>query len=182
MNGEYKNEEWRAVSGYEGRYEISNYGRVKNVKLNHILKPLLVIGGYFRVDLSSNNNVKHFRLHKLVAEAFIPNPNNLPQINHKDENKSNNRADNLEWCTAKYNANYGTAIKRRVEHTNYKNRSNEKKYKPILQFTLDNVFVKRWKSAFHCEQETNMRATGIRGCCRGVYKSSHGFLWRYEHE
>ena len=111
-------EEWRDIKGYEGLYQVSNLGRVKSLirgtgnqfrfsKVEVILKPHLTKKGYFRLSLSKNNKRKSFQVHRLVAEAFIPNPNNYPQVNHKDENKTNNCVDNLEWCTNKYNCNYG---------------------------------------------------------------------------
>lgn len=183
MNGEYKNEEWRAVPGYENNYMVSNMGRVKNIKLNHILKPVKVIGGYYRVDLSVNNNPKHFRVHKLVALAFLPNPKNLPSINHKDENKANNSVDNLEWCTHKYNSNYGTAKERSAAHKNYAEIARKGlvyKYKPVVQYNLNGEFVKRWESATHCEKVLGINASRIRSCCRGVSKIAHGYIWRYE--
>ena len=101
-------EEWRDIKGYEGLYKISSYGRVYSyhkrdtLKLNYNNK-----NGYYSVKLSKSNICKKFLVHRLVAESFIPNPNNYPQVNHKDENKQNNYVDNLEWCTAKYNCNYG---------------------------------------------------------------------------
>ena len=111
-------EEWRPVVGYEGLYEVSNTGRVRSVDRyvktcygsyrlhkGKVLSPGIRPDGYLVVSLQ----YRMFRVHRIVAEAFLPNPDNLPQVNHKDEDKSNNRVDNLEWCTAKYNNNYGTA-------------------------------------------------------------------------
>lgn len=105
---------WKDVSGYEGLYQISNKGRIKSFINNKgicrekILKLVLKKTGYLQITLHKNKQQKVFRVHKLVALAFLPNPNNLPFINHKDENKSNNCVDNLEWCDEKYNVNYGT--------------------------------------------------------------------------
>ena len=110
-------EEWRDIKGYEGKYKISNLGRVKSLKdskgnyREKILKHRNNCG-YLYVDLYKNSRGKTYQVHRLVAEAFIPNPNNLPCVNHKDENPSNNCVENLEWCTTKYNANYGTRNKR----------------------------------------------------------------------
>lgn len=115
-------EVWKDVVGYEGLYQVSNKGRVKRLinfdsKLSYSKKELTerkekilkeeCSNGYLRVTLTKNKKYKHFKVHRLVAEAFIPNPNNLPQINHKDINRKNNNVSNLEWCTAKYNMNYG---------------------------------------------------------------------------
>lgn len=104
-------EEWKEVNGYEGLYWISNLGRVKNSK-GHILKQshsrdqFFGENPYLKVALWKNNRSKNFRVHRLVAEAFIGNPDGLPYVNHKDGNKTNNCVDNLEWCTPKYNSNY----------------------------------------------------------------------------
>ena len=100
---------WENIEGYEGQYQISNYGRVKSFKngKEQIIKGNINQKGYCIVDLYKNKEKKHFQVHRLVAKAFIPNPNNYPIVNHKDENPSNNRVDNLEWCTPKYNSNYG---------------------------------------------------------------------------
>lgn len=95
---------WKTVKDYPN-YEVSNMGRVRN-KEGKILCFETTEKGYFRVDLTNNEGRKHFKVHRLVASAFIPNDNNFPQINHKDENKQNNTVDNLEWCTNWYNAHY----------------------------------------------------------------------------
>ena len=103
---------WKPVLGFETVYSVSNYGRVKNNRTGVILKPVLQSKGYYQVFLSVNNKCVHRFIHRLVAEAFLSNPNNYPQVNHKDENKANNCVWNLEWCSAKYNTNYGTGLKR----------------------------------------------------------------------
>lgn len=110
-------EVFRPVEGYEGLYEVSNLGRVKSLKWGkeRILKPGMDGCGYLKANLYKEGKIKHFMVHRLVAQAFIPNPEGLPQINHKDEDKTNNRVDNLEWCTAKYNSNYGTRIEQMVQ-------------------------------------------------------------------
>ena len=99
--------EWRDVVGYEGLYEVSNYGDVRNVRTGRIL-PGSTDGEYERVKLSKDHEQHRYGKHRLVAQAFIPNPNNYPIINHKDENKSNNKYDNLEWCTFAYNNTYNS--------------------------------------------------------------------------
>ena len=121
-------EEWKSIPGYEGLYEVSNLGRVRSVEkcdrfnrkiLSKILKPNYV-SGYLRVGMYKNKTFKYYLIHRLVAQAFLPNPDNLPQVNHKDEDKSNNRVDNLEWCDRSYNMNYGTVQQRRIQ-TNINN-------------------------------------------------------------
>ena len=119
---ELTNEEWRPIKGYEGLYEVSNLGRIKRLPLgkqwpyrqthNNIRRLKKSNRGYLVVNLSKQNKVKFYAVHRLVAAAFIPNTGNLPQINHKDENKTNNRVENLEWCNAKYNICYGTGRER----------------------------------------------------------------------
>ena len=106
-------EEWKDIKGYEGLYQISNTGLVKRIpsikcKTERILRQGTQKAGYNYVNLSKDNKIHTKRVHRLVAEAFISNPNNLPEVNHKDEDKSNNNVENLEWCTREYNLNYGT--------------------------------------------------------------------------
>ena len=114
-----KTEVWKDIQGYEGLYQVSNKGRVRSIdrliiqksggnkcRKGQLLKPT-VQNGYYKVALAKYNKKTNFRVHRLVADAFIPNPNNWSFINHIDENKSNNNAENLEWCTRQYNNNYG---------------------------------------------------------------------------
>lgn len=113
---EDKNIKW--INGYEGLYQIDIYGNVYSCKRNTAKGGKLipqVTSGYFRVALSKNGIIKRCFVHRLVAEAFRPNPNNYPQVNHKDENRQNNCVDNLEWCTQLYNVNYGTGIARNIQ-------------------------------------------------------------------
>ena len=117
-------EEWRAIKGYENLYEVSNLGRVRSLERyvksktgtrivkERILKPVNVGSGYLGVGLYKEGKVRIIYVHRLVAQAFIPNPNNLPEVNHKDENKTNNRVENLEWCTREYNMSHGTRSER----------------------------------------------------------------------
>lgn len=122
-------EEWKDIEGYEGLYQISNYGQVKSltkerympnggkrVYTERLVAINVVKSGYLNVQLWKDGKVKNKMVHILVAMAFIPNPNNYPQVNHKDEDKTNPIYSNLEWCTRSYNATYGTAIQRRL-HT-----------------------------------------------------------------
>ena len=119
---------WKDIEGYEGLYQVSNTGKVKRVKhidtkcrqgyrvfKERMLKPISNERGYLYVKLSKNNKEKTFKIHRLVAQAFISNPNNYPQVNHKDEVKTNNNITNLEWCDNKYNCNYGTKSQRQIE-------------------------------------------------------------------
>lgn len=103
-------EDWKDIPGYEGLYVVSNNGRVMNVRSGRVLRGIVNNLGYIMVGLSKSGKVKMILVHRLVAEAFIKNPDNLREVNHKDEDKSNNNVDNLEWCDRKYNVNYGSRM------------------------------------------------------------------------
>ena len=103
---------WKPIKGYESLYKVSNLGNILSLKTNKLLKANMITNGYFAVQLCKNHKRKSFLVHRIVAEHFIDNPNNLPEINHKDENKGNNTVNNLEWCTRKYNMNYKQLPKR----------------------------------------------------------------------
>lgn len=169
---------WKDIEGYEGLYQVSNMGRVKSVRKNIILKNKIESNGYERVHLYKNKGYKHFLIHRLVANAFIPNTDNLPQVNHKDENKANNRVDNLEWCIPKYNYNYGTInIRRSQKQLNDKNKS-----KKVLQFKPDGTFVKEWKSIMDVQRNLGFDNANISKCCRGKYAYAYGYIWKYKKE
>ena len=165
---------WKPVKGYEGLYEVSSLGRLKSLDTfrhkGKIKNIRLDKDGYFLIDLHKNKNAKTKRVHRLVAEAFIPNPNNLPQVNHKDENKHNNCVDNLEWCSQQYNMNYGS----------FRVNSAKAHKKPVIQLTLENKFMKRWASAKDAAQQLNLYATAITACCKGKNYKTGGFRWKYE--
>ena len=164
-----KIEIWKPVVGYEGLYEVSNWGRIKSTKYGkeRILKLIKDKDGYLFVRLYKNGIIKNYFVHRLVAQAFIPNPDNLPQVNHKDENPINNVVSNLEWCDAKYNCNYGNRNKKVAE----------KLSKPILQYTLDGKFVREWESYRECKRNGFNHVDMV---CRGKRKSCGGFIWRYK--
>lgn len=153
-----------------GDYEISNYGRYRNAKTKKILSQQLDKDGYVISRMCSNGKRKSYKTHQLVLSTLYPNKNNLPEINHKDENKQNNCVWNLEWCNRKYNHNYGTANQRH----------NEKIEKPVLQYTLDGRFVDRYKSAQDAAEKLGISyKEGIQRCARGTYKNHNGFIWKY---
>lgn len=182
-----KKEYWKPVLGYEGLYEVSNCGRVRSLDTyrkgrngsiifckGKILKPFKNTQGYLKVVLCKNGKVKTFRVHRLVAEAFISNPDNLPCVNHKDENKQNNVVSNLEWCSYSYNINFGTRNERMA-----KKNTNGKRSKPVLQYTLDGQFVKEWQSTMECGRN-GFNQGAVAACCRGELKKYKDFIWRYK--
>ena len=159
---------WHDIDGYEGLYQISNKGRVKSLYKGseRILKPRDNGRGYLRVQLTKENTSKHIRVHRLVARAFIPNPYNLPEINHIDENKKNNSVENLEWCDRRYNVNYGTR--------------NERVSRKILQYSKSGEFIREWQGAREVERVLGIDNSHINACCRGKLKSAYGFIWKYK--
>lgn len=185
-----KKEYWRPVVGYEGLYEVSNLGRIKSfdtyrkgpngsirIYKGRILKPFINGRGYLQVTLSKNGTHKKFQVHRLVALHFLPNPSNLPEVNHKDENKLNNSVDNLEWCDRLYNVRYGTGIERQKK----KQLNDIKKSKSVLQYDLEGNFIKEWKSTMECGRN-GFDHGHIADCCRGERKTHKGFIWKYKNE
>lgn len=180
-------EVWKDIRGYENLYQSSTFGRARSLDnyrkgrngslrfcKGKILKPSTDKDGYLLVGLCKNGKQKTYKVHRLVAEAFIPNPNNLPQVNHKDENKQNNFVSNLEWCSAKYNSNYGTAIQRSSEK-----KINGKKSKTVLQYTLDGQFVREWKSTAEAGRN-GYNHGAVAACCRGKLKKYKDSIWKYK--
>ena len=155
------------IKGYEGLYAITPEGEVWSYKSKMFLKPGVNNIGYLYVNLCKNGKRKSYVIHRLVAMAYLPNPENLPEINHKDENKTNNCLQNLEWCNRKYNINYGNRIERMVS-------SNKK---PILQYTLNGEFVREWPSATDVGKEVK---NNICHCLKGDYKTAYGYKWFYK--
>ena len=168
---------WCPIKGYEGLYEVSDKGRVKSLKFGkeRILKLIRDQNGYLLINLYKNGEMKTYRIHSIVAKTFIPNPDNLPEVNHKDEDKTNNSVINLEWCDQKYNCNYGTRIKRISEKM-----TNGKLSKPVLQYTKSGELVREWKSATDVERNLGYFGTNISSCCNGKIKSAYGFIWKYK--
>ena len=151
------------IKGYEGLYGVTPEGEVYSYKSKKFLKLFYNGRGYLKVGLCKNGKVKNFYVHRLVTDAYLPNPNNLPQVNHKDENKANNCLQNLELCDAKYNNNYGTHI--------------EKIKKPILQYDLEGNLVREWPSATDVGKEVK---SNICNCLKGNQKTAYGFKWVYK--
>ena len=182
-------EVWKPIAGYEGAYEVSTFGRVRSLDREYykcysdgkmqltkhhgrILKQCLNDKGYYMVTIVYNHTVKTLLVNRLVAKAFIPNPDNLPEVNHKDENPKNNCVENLEWCTQIYNVRYGTAIERRASY----------KRKSIAKYTKSGEFVASFMSVFEASKSVGKGRSGtglISTAARGLKPSAYGFVWKY---
>ena len=174
---------WKDYKDYEGLYQASNLGRMRSIDRwvsskngsmqfikGRILKPVTGSNDYLKVNLYKNNKVKDYLVHRIIAEIFLPNTDNLPYVNHKDENKQNNVVSNLEWCDAKYNTNYGTRNERISKRLS----------KPVLQYTLDGVFVREWESAKQAEREGGYQHGHIISVCGGKRNNHKGYIWEYK--
>lgn len=212
MEQDYTEEKWLSIVGYEGVYEVSNLGRIKSLPRgkqwpyrqthNNIRKPHLT-NKYYSVNLSKNGKTKWHLVHRLVAMAFLPNPDNLPCINHKDENRLNNfiaikkdgsvdfEKSNLEWCSYKYNANYGTGIQRQAisRKSNPNDPISRKKVgemnsKPVRQLTPDGIPIAEFKSMMDASAATGVHISTIIRHCKGYVGNDMGrkvrkFIFEY---
>ncbi len=181
---------WKDIKGFNGKYQISNTGKVKSVNYHRgqtprILKPRSAkIRGnksYLYVTLSKENIVKCYKIHRLVAEYFVPNPLQKPYVNHIDGNKHNNRADNLEWVTPLENNLHSFYVLNKHPMRGFKFDKN-KNSKPIAQFVVENG--NRYHLATYCNAKAaaainNLCAKSITNCCLGKYKSTGGYIWQY---
>lgn len=182
------NEEWRDIEGYQGIYQVSNFGRVKSLKFGKekILRPRKTRNGYLRVNLCKNEKLKGYYIHRLIATAFIPNPMNLPTVNHIDEDKTNNNVTNLEWMNLSQQQRHGTCQQRRVANTDYKARTakidyqaiGEKLSKQVYQYSLDGTLVAIWESTTECGRQ-GFNQGNVAACCRGELKTHRGYIWSY---
>lgn len=178
---------WKDIEGYEGYYQISNKGRVRSLdrlsskgvrltgrdmKLTHNMQ------GYLIVGLTKNAKAIQFKVHRLVACAFIENPSNYNLINHRDEDKANNNVNNLEWCDAQYNNTYGTRLKKMVANTDYEAIC-KKRLKPVIAIDTKNNKV-IYKSIRDASKSTGVHSCNISKCVKGVRKQSKGYRFEYE--
>ena len=166
--------EWRVIEEFPN-YEVSDEGQIRNKK-GHILRPAINQYGYLIYPFSKEGKKHTCMIHRIVATTFIPNPNNLPQVNHKDENKVNNCVDNLEWCDCKYNANYGTKTQRMI-----KNRDGITKCKPVLQFDLKGNLIAEYPSIQEASRQLGVSHSNISEACKGTrVKTACGYIWQYK--
>ncbi len=179
-------EKWRPVVGYEGLYEVSNLGRVRGLdrldSLGREVKGCIrKLGtdkdGYKQVCLTKDRKQKLCKVHRLVSVAFIGDPEGM-QVNHIDEDKTNNRVDNLEYVTAMQNTHHGTGILRRVEAF----KRSMKTCRPVLQIDPDGTIINRYDSAKRAGESVGTASTSISACCRGKRKTAAGFRWEYENK
>ena len=171
-------EVWRDIEGYEGLYQVSNQGRVKSLERKdrlgrtvkeRILKPGVVGSGYLMISLCTGGKQKMFSVHRLVCQAFHENPDNKPQVNHINEDKTDNRACNLEWSTAKENMNHGT----------HNERVAKARSKPVGQYTRYGDLVKVWPSTQEAERQAGFNHGNISEVANGNRKTACGFIWKY---
>lgn len=161
------------------RYFVCEDGRIWDSKKAQFLHPFVRSKkGYLAVNLYRDGHSKMFNVHRLVAQTYIPNPNNYPMVNHKDENPGNNHKNNLEWCDAQYNNTYGTRLLR--SSSNQKNRKDCSK--PVLQFDKDGNFIARYPSAIEVERQLKIRNSQICGVCnhRPSYYTAGGYKWEWD--
>ena len=158
-------EEWRDIKGYEGKYMVSNLGRVKSLNYSNTGKEGILNArdngkGYLRVILWKDGKDKKYRINRLVAQAFIPNPDNLPEVNHKDEDKTNNRVENLEWCSRQYNVEYSQG-------------------KAVIGINKVSGLIVEFPSASEASRQTGINSRNICACLKGRQKSTGGYTWQY---
>lgn len=176
-------EEWRDIAGYEGYYQVSNFGKVRSVGRyvkckgsnyieGRIMKPNMDKYGYFKILLCKNNKYKTFTIHRLVAETFKPNPHNYPTVDHINRIKTDNRADNLRWAPWELQA------KNRKERVQLNQKSTSK---PVEQYTKDMVFVAEYPSVSEASRKTGINKSNISSCCNGnpEHKTAGGYIWKY---
>lgn len=190
---EIKVEVWKDINDFPN-YQVSNFGRIKskerftrvgirNVKYilrkEKILKPLKITNGYLGIRLYNGENVKTFKIHRLVANHFIPNPKNYPQVNHIDGNKLNNHIENLEFCSHKHNMQEAWNLNL-ISRCHKKGKEHHRSI-TVLQYDINGNFIKEWECIRQVEKELGICHQNISKCCKGKYKTCGGYIWKYKH-
>ena len=181
---------WKDVVGYEGLYQVSNLGHIKSIgrKSNHkntiIMKPFISGNRYFSVYLHKNNNSKRTFVHRIVALAFIPNPENKPYVNHINGNRFDNCVSNLEWCTSQENNSHAvrTGLNKGYSHWNGITGENNPHSIPVFQIDKNNNIVNTFCSAREASNITGISRRMISNCCNGTKKSAGGYFWKFVDE
>lgn len=181
---DYSNEIWKPVKGYEDYYEVSNMGRVKsllNTSRSGVMSPSKNLYGYYNLSLSLHGKIRRHLVHRLVAEAFIPNICDKPQVNHKNGNVTDNCVENLEWVTAKENMQHAFhVLKRKPNKPQLGKFGKLDPYaKAVKMFSKDGTLIKRFDCISDAERELNIRSTNIAATCRGKRPSAGGYKWEY---
>lgn len=175
---------WKDIQGYEGLYQVSNYGKVRSLHYRHTdeIKELFLKPhnrGYLQVELHKNGKRRMFTVHRLVALAFVDGFSESREVNHIDENKHNNRAENLEWVSTSENVLHSVSHRKKVESRNYpKFHARSDKCK-VVQLSLDGVPIRQWDSTIEVKQELGYSDWSIKQCCRGKRKTAYGYMWQY---
>lgn len=170
---------WKNIKGFEELYQISNLGQVKSLRNNLILKPGLAGIGYLSVNLCKDGKQNYKKIHRLVAEHFIENIDNLPCVNHKDGNKTNNNVENLEWCTSSYNNKeaYRLGLKRSLKGKN--NKYSKTLMKKVSQYDLQGNYIRKWNCINDIEKELGIYHANIVKCCKEQRHKAGGYIWKY---
>lgn len=192
-----EDEIWKDVPGYEGRYRVSSWGRVMSMNFEgrcgpRLLKGVINTNGYRVVDLYKQLKPQKWLVHRLVAIAFIPNPDNKPMIDHIDTVRTNNRVENLRWCTLTENQNNPITLmkfsqtsrgRRFSEETKKRLSEIQKKIQltPVYQLSIDGEIIKEWAGIKMAAEDLGIQRRSISHCCRGRYKTAGGYKWIYKH-
>ena len=191
-------ENWKSIPNFEGYYEASTLGRIRSIQRSRtkggILKPSLTGSGYPHLTLCAKGKKYSYDVHRLIALTFLDNPNNLQEVNHKDENKQNNSVTNLEWCDRLHNQRYGTAIERMSKSHNYKESNKKgalkhdyvtqglKRRKPIIQMDLEGNIIKKWSGGVEISKELNLSSSSISSACSNGTKLKGYYSTFAEHK
>lgn len=177
---------WKDIEGYEGLYQVSNLGRIKSfprrgthVKVEHILSTNKNHKGYLVVILTKKCKRKKFSIHRLVAKAFISNPNNLPQVDHIDDNKENNRVENLQWITNEDNRKKAWLTGAITLEKNYKRGKDNCHARIVNQYDLNGNFIKKWYCIKDIQDKLGFDNRNISACCRKKRPTAYGYKWEY---